>query len=49
MRLRLARFHASQWYELENGVNHLPLSGILDDISNYSFDLHIVLKDSDFK
>ena len=42
MRLRLSRFHASQWYELENGVNHLPLSLVTNNYKEYNVDLHIV-------
>ena len=42
MRLRLAQFHASKWYELENGVNHLNLASVDPDFAHHAVKIHVV-------
>ena len=42
VRLRLAQFHASKWYELENGVNHLNLASVDPDFAHHAVKIHVV-------
>lgn len=42
MRLRLAQFHASKWYELENGVNHLNLASFDPAFAHHAVKIHVV-------
>ena len=42
MRLRLAQFHASKWYELENGVNHLNLASVDPAFARHTVKIQVV-------